>query len=355
MAELKKDRILYADVLRILTIYAVLVIHVCGVRWYTDFGVTNDWFVLNTFLSSLRWCIPVFFMLSGMIILDPNYNLPLKKLYSKSIPRLVCALVFWSLVYRILSPLINFYINNKEINASDWERLYTELLYGTPWHHLWFMYAIIGIYVLAPLLRVFTANAEKKHYIYFLILYLVFGSIIPRVNEMYNIQFNFGIYDLYSYTGYFIAGYFFGKFDLTKREKRILYTAGALYLIWTIYSSTSTALSVGAPVTHYFGNTYPNNMIMAYAIFVLTKNIFNNSPKLLQFTNNKHITSMANCGLGIYLVHDLFNVFLKLLSIDSSIFPAIISAPLLALFVYFGSYLTVLIIQKIPVLNKWII
>lgn len=355
MAELKKDRILYADVLRIITIYAVLVIHVCGVRWYQDFGVNNNWYILNTLLSSLRWCIPVFFMLSGMIILDPNYNLSLKKLYRKSIPRLVCALIFWSLVYRILSPVVNYLVNNDTITTHDWERLYTELLYGSPWHHLWFMYAIIGIYILAPLLRVFTANAERKHYIYFLILYLVFGSIVPRVNEMYNIQLNLGIYELYSYTGYFIAGYFLGKYDLTKNEKRVLYTAGALCLVWTIYSSTSTALAVGAPVTHYFGNTYPNNMIMAYSIFVLTKSIFSNSPKLLQFTNNKYITSMANCGLGIYLVHDLFNVSLKLLSIDTSILPAIISVPLLALLVYIASYMTILVIQKIPILNKWII
>jgi surface polysaccharide O-acyltransferase-like enzyme len=246
-------------------------------------------------------------------------------------------------------------LDNKGITGKDWERLYTELLYGTPWHHLWFMYAIIGIYIQAPLIRIFTKYAERKHYIYFLLLYLIFGSVIPRIDEIYSIHINFGISDLYSYTGYFIAGYFFGKYDLKPIEKKILYAAGLAAFLWTVFSSAYTALTVGSPVTHYFGNTYPNNMIMAYCIFVLTKNIFNNNPDLLKYSNNKYITSMAGCGLGIYLIHDFFNIALRLLKIDTSLFPAILSAPILALVVYASSYLTILFIKKIPFLNKWII
>lgn len=349
-----KGRILYADILKIITIYAVLLVHVCGVRWYTDFG-TNDWFVLNTFLSSIRWCIPVFFMLSGMMILDPDYNLTFKKLYTKSLPRLLCALIFWSLAYRIASPIGNYILHQEPITSTDIQKLYTDFFFDMPWHHLWFMYVIIGIYILAPLLRIFTANAERKHFLYFLLLYLVFGSIIPRLEEMYSTKINFHILDLYSYTGYFIAGYFFAKYDLKLWEKRILYAFGIATLLWSIASSTYTALQVGAPVTHYFGDTYPHNMIMAYALFVFMKNKISNSPKLLRYQDNKYITSMANCVFGIYLVHDFFNVILKEIGIDTSILPAIISAPLLTALVFLTSYGVILLIKRIPILNKWIV
>lgn len=354
MAIQNKSRILYADILRTLTIYAVLIIHVCTARWNTSFG-TSEWYVLNAFMTSLRWCIPVFFMLSGIVILDPNYNLTFKKLYTKALPRLVCALLFWAILYRTLSPLTSMLLNIKEITTDDWHKIYTEILFGTPWYHLWFMYAIIALYILAPLLRVFTAHAEKKHYIYFLILYFIFGAFIPKMNNAYQVSFNFGIHEMYSYTGYFIAGYFFAKYDIGTIFKRIIYIAGIAALVWNIASSFHFAATHGYPGTQYFENMGPQTMLIAFFVFVLAKDLISNSNRLQKLQDNKYITLLASCSLGIYLVHDLFNILLRLLDINTSTFPAILSVPLLAPFVYLGSLAVVLVIKKIPVLNKWII
>lgn len=349
-----RDRILYSDILRTFTIYAVLIIHICGVRWYSTIG-TSEWYVLNTFMTMLRWCIPVFFMLSGVIILDPKYDLTLKKLYTKTLPRLVVALIFWAVLYRTLSPITSLILNIKEVTLDDWKRIYMEIIFDIPWHHLWFMYAIISIYILAPLIRVFTANAEKKHYFYFLILYFVFGSVIPKINAAYNVHISFGIYELYSYTGYFIAGYFFSKYDLTTIQKKILYTAGIFTFVWMLFWSTYIAAIENSLSTHYFENIGPLTMIAAFFVFVLAKNFINNSTKIQRFKNNKYITLLASCSLGIYLAHDLFNVLLNLLNINTGTFPAILSAPILALFVYLASLCLILIIKKIPILKKWIV
>lgn len=349
-----RDRVLYSDILRTLTIYAVLIIHVCGVRWYSTVG-TSEWYVLNTFMTMLRWCIPVFFMLSGIIILDPNYNLSFKKLYTKTLPRLVVALIFWAVLYRTLSPITSIVLNIREVTINDWKRIYTEIIFDTPWHHLWFMYAIISIYILSPIIRVFTAHAEKKHYFYFLILFFIFGSVIPKINASYNVHISFGVYELYSYTGYSIAGYFFAKYDLTALQKKLLYTAGILTLAWMLFWSTYMAITENAISTQYFENLGPHTMIVAYFVFVFAKNFINDNKTIQQYKNNKYITLLASCSLGIYLSHDLFNILLNLLNINTGTFPAILSVPLLALFVYLGSLFLVLIIKKIPILNKWII
>lgn len=351
-----KDRILYADIMRIVTIFAVVVFHIVTNRWlYTFDSSPVEWHTINIFVAGLRWCVPVFFMLSGMIFLDPSYNLTIKKLYTKTIPRILCALIFWSILYRTLSPITAALLDIKPFTVDELHRIYKEIIFGTPWHHLWFMYALLAMYILTPLLRVFTANAKKEHYIYFLILYLVFGSIIPTINLRFNVHISFSVSELYSYTGYFIAGYFFAKFDLTKRETILLYTLGIISLLGTYLVSTGTALIYGGPATQFFDRTGPNTMLASFFIFVLVKNIVNNSPKILKYTNNKYITTLANCGFGIYLVHDFFNVILNMLNINTGTFPAIFSVPLLSIFVYTASLCVVLIIRKIPVLNKWII
>lgn len=354
--KLNKERVLYADILRVVTIFAVIVFHVTTNRWFVTFeSSTTEWHVINFFVACLRWCVPVFFMLSGMIFLDPNYNISFKKLYTKTIPRILCALIFWSIAYRLTSPLIAHFLHIKSFTSDDFHRIYSEIFLGTPWHHLWFMYPLLAMYILTPLLRIFTANAKKIHYIYFLILYLVFGSIIPTINLRFNVNISFAIPELYSYTGYFIAGYFFSKFDLTKIEKRILYTLGIVALAGTYIVSTATALKYGNPATQFFDRTGPNTMISAFFIFVFVKNLVENSPKILKFQNNKYITLLASCGLGIYLVHDFFNVILNILNINTGTFPAVLSVPILSILIYLASLCVVLVIKKIPILNKWII
>lgn len=351
-----KDRILYADILRTVTIFAVVVFHIVTNRWFIAFESSpTEWHIINIFVAGLRWCVPVFFMLSGMIFLDPKYNVTIKKLYTKTIPRILCALIFWSIAYRLISPLAQHILDIKPFTTNDLHRIYEEIFLGTPWHHLWFLYPLLAMYILTPLLRIFTAHAEKKHYIYFLILYFVFGSIIPTINLRLNVNVSFSITELYSYTGYFIAGYFFSKFELTKKETRILYILGILAFAGTYIISTLTALNTGGPATQFFDRTGPNTMLTAFFIFVLVKNIVNNSPKILKYQNNKYITLLANCGFGIYLVHDFFNVGLNLLNIHTGTFSAILSIPILSIFVYMASFVVVLIIRKIPILNKWII
>lgn len=348
------SRILYADILRSLTIFAVIIIHVCTARWNQSFG-TSEWYVLNAFMTSLRWCIPVFFMLSGIIVLDPGYNLTFKKLYTKALPRLICALLFWAILYRTLSPTVSILLDIKEVTTGDWQKIYTEIFLGTPWYHLWFMYAIIALYILAPLLRVFTAHAQKKHYLYFLALYFIFGAVIPKLNNAYQINISFGINELYSYTGYFIAGYFFAKFELGTALKRFIYMAGSLALLWNITSSFYFAETHGYPGTQYFENMGPQTMLIAFFVFTLAKDFISNNKTMQKLQDNKYITLLANCTLGIYLAHDLFNILLNLAGISTNTFPAILSVPILSLFVYFASLGVVLIIRKIPILNKWII
>lgn len=354
-----KERLLYLDILRTLAIFAVLIRHIVGVRWHSqEVFATSEWYIINGYASTVVWCIAILFMLSGSVLLDPKYNLTLKKLYTKSLPRLICALIFWAVLYRTLSPTLSILLDIKEVTADDWKRIYTEILFSrTPWHHLWFMYDIISIYILVPLLRVFTAHAEKKHYLYFLALYFVFGSLLPKINAESGVHFSLlNVSELYSYTGYFIAGYFFAKYDLTSVEKKILYILGGIAMAWKVLGSVYFAIVYEAPGQHFFENISPSTMILSFAVFVFVKNTINNSEKIqTSLGNSKLLVLISSCSLGIYLVHDFFNILLGLLNINTGTFPAIISTPLLALFVFTASFGVVLIIKKIPVLNKWII
>lgn len=61
-----KERVLYADILRVAATFLVITIHIAS----RDFGLykmdSYQWQVLNVFDSFARMSVPLFFMLSGV-------------------------------------------------------------------------------------------------------------------------------------------------------------------------------------------------------------------------------------------------------------------------------------------------
>ena len=92
---LQNNRILYPDILRILAVFAVMMIHVSASGFYTNPVQSFTWQVVNFYEWMVRWAVPVFVMVSGMFFLNPQKEITLSKLYRKSIFRIVMALITW--------------------------------------------------------------------------------------------------------------------------------------------------------------------------------------------------------------------------------------------------------------------
>ena len=93
---LQNNRILYPDILRILSVFAVMMIHVSASGFYTNPVQSFTWQVVNFYECMVRWAVPVFVMVSGMFFLNPQKEITLSKLYRKNIFRIVMALITWA-------------------------------------------------------------------------------------------------------------------------------------------------------------------------------------------------------------------------------------------------------------------
>ena len=85
------QRVVYADLLRIAAMVAVIELHVCGNNWQGEDIHSLDWHLLNVFDSLVRWCVPVFVMLSGMFFLDPGRNVTYRSIFTKKLLRVFTA------------------------------------------------------------------------------------------------------------------------------------------------------------------------------------------------------------------------------------------------------------------------
>ena len=95
---------------------------------------------------------------------------------------------------------------------------------GPPWYHLWYLYMLIGLYLLTPIYRIFVKNAEEKDIRYLLILFFLFGLVLPFLKKVLlhfdsRLNINFEISELINYSGYFFAGYYFQSIQSIRMQK----------------------------------------------------------------------------------------------------------------------------------------
>lgn len=340
-----KKRLLYVDIIRITAVFFVVLIHVTS-RWMFLLSPTSfDWQVMNIFNSMSRFCVPIFVMISGVFFLDPKRDFSMKKLLTKNIVRLGTALIAWTVVYAALTE----FFSGRTVEGFLM-RLYDEH------YHLWYVYMIIGLYLLIPFLRKITEN--KKLTQYFLILGCIFALVIPFIASFPNLSgvaVYFGKFKLvFGYTLFFVAGYYFNTYTLSKRTRILLYIVSAVSVIFTIIATYLQSIAIGKLDETWYNYFLPTTACTALAVFLFIKSMFQN--KTFGNRATKVITTLSACSFGIYLVHDLARVLLvQILKISYDFMHPIVSVPLITISCFILSFIIIFIISKIPVLNKYMI
>ena len=166
----------WMDLLRFISVFWIIMIHVSAICWY-DLPVTSfDWKCLNFWNSINRFCLPCLVMISGALLLSPEKNMDPEKIRRIRIPRILIAWVSWSLIYAS-TDLIKFFL------SGDPELLSSFLLSLLRGHfHLWYLAMLIGLYLALPLLRPIAASRPLLHF--FLFLSFIVSSLIPSVSAL---------------------------------------------------------------------------------------------------------------------------------------------------------------------------
>jgi len=210
-SELKGTKRLYwADCARIFSMLAIIFLHCSGYGCEKQLRKKENpqWIIVCLYNCLTRFGVPMFVLLSGTFILNPSKEFSFKKLFRHNILRLTTAFIFWSSV----NAFLNIYLYKKN-TLSEFFRLF---FVGE--EYLWFIFMIIGCYLIAPILRLFSDNVVISRY--FLALCLFWGSFIPTLRNIFSAfklkeardeldtwtqrwHYHFTL----EFVGYFVAGY----------------------------------------------------------------------------------------------------------------------------------------------------
>jgi len=346
-----KTRVIWADSLRILATFAVVMLHTSSRDWYTTPVASSAWHALNIYDSLVRWCVPVFFMLSGVFFLDPSKEISTRTMFSRYILRILFALIFWGLVYGLVGLVKASARGMHVLTLANFVKLPLRIMFGPPWYHLWFLYAIVAIYLLTPILRLITKTCSRRDLEYILVIFFIFGAIMPSVNYCLHLvrpslRINLTVMEATGYLGYFFAGFYFAKYELQRRTVAIMLSLGAASLLVTILLTSIVSLKTGKAFEYAYGYTLPTTMLASYAVFIVVRLKFKNGRMSERMRST--IVTISGYSFGIYLIHDLIIILFELFGVGATIFHPFISIPILSVANFIVSVTLVAIVKKIP-------
>ena len=150
-----------------------------------------------------------FFMCSGALLLDPNRELTLKKLYARNLLRIVLAMLVWAKAYKAYHLFVS-----GTLGMTSLLQACKQVLLFDQETHFYFIHIMIIVYAFLPVTRVFVRYASKNDMIYALVLWFLLGIAYLTVRSFWpfsslsGIPAQWLINMTYAAIGYGILGYF---------------------------------------------------------------------------------------------------------------------------------------------------
>jgi len=281
------------DAVRVGACFMVVVLHVAAVNFHV---FDYQWWASNFYDSLTRSCVPVFLMISGALLLSRQESLG--DFLSKRFARIIPPLLFWSL----------FYMGWNTLHGTDYGALggwLTELLNGPVVFHLWYLYAIVGIYLFVPFLRrVWNAShpSEKKLYLALWALASCWPTLEAALEIDVDLLGNYELHSFFGLAGYlFLGAYVHDRYHEQANKARYWLVNAALFLVFSVLTMAATfaySRKVGAPDGLFY--EYLSPLVMASSVCAFNV-LFGLGRRFAG--HSSPVQQISACTLGIYCIH----------------------------------------------------
>lgn len=338
-----KNHVARMNALKGMGTLAVVLIHAAAIGP----AHSSDGFFIAFFQLISTWAVPIFLMINGATALPPqklfSYQLNLDKMkYILSI------IIVWGLIYNLAS----LAILERSFNVAMLWKTALMVLSGNMQfcYHFWYLYMLLGVYLVTPFIRTIIKHSTQGDLEYFIAFCLLVSGVLPFVfevvlrselhKEMMGFLKTFGSFILY-----YVLGFYLNNNHLTRRMMIMIRLGALVFFLFCLTGSLGMhSLLIGEKCK-------PFQMLIACLVFEMVNSRFVEHPLFKRA--EPLLSSLSRYSLGIYILHPMAIIALrKVLKVDTSMAPAVISVPLVAILAIALSMAGVRVIQKIPLLKK---
>jgi len=338
---MEQDKKEWISNLRVTATVSVILLHVASTVLYKYNQVPNTyWWIGNIYDSLVRFSVPMFLLITGALLLGKQTSYPV--FLKKKVIRILLPFTFWTAIYIVYNFIEPPQFNGKLASQTNFEWILQQIKDGSS-YHLWYVYMLLGIYIIIPIVTKLVVGIRKIYLELFLVSWIIFITLSTSQNSDSNFEWNLWYY--FGYLGYAVLGYYLSIINTTSKTVSALATftfvIGAFITVYGTYYSTDLD---GSFYKYYYSYLTPNVLLMTASVFVLFKNVsskINGAFKHIRNIIDKH-------SYGIYLSHILVLNYLVMYGIDWDLIHPLIGIPLTTIITLMISLTIVYLISKIP-------
>lgn len=287
----------YLDVARIAAILAVVAIHNWSLLHVLTVG-TGRWWAVDIILNASRWAVPVFVMISGGLLLGPRPGEKPSTFFRRRLLRVGVPAVFWITAYFL------FRAAYLEENLTP-SIILTDLALAQPFTQLYFLYVIVGLYLVTPVLRPFTSNATRLQ------LCLAAGGflVIAALNALlpYTLAISArstGLTLWLEFIGFYLAGRALYGLRLTRTASVLIWLAVPLLLACQIGTVYVLAQS-GDGSWQQYPQGYFSVFTIGSALLIYVLCAQDTVGQTRSGVMGRGVAALGGATFGVFLVHEM--------------------------------------------------
>jgi surface polysaccharide O-acyltransferase-like enzyme len=329
----------YLDVARIAAIMAVIAIHNWSLLDVLQIG-TLRWWAVDAILSASRWAVPIFVMISGGLLLGPRPGEDTSTFYRRRLLRVGVPALFWIAAYFVFRAT---YLH-QDLTIQT---IVTDLALAQPFTQMYFVYVIVGLYLVTPLLRPFTAYASRSQ------LSITAGALLGiwAVDTVLSYAIDAGtrvtgLTYWVPFLGFYIAGRALNGLQLSRRTS-VLMALGILVLVAGQIVTVFVLAQAGDGSWQLYSQSYWSVFVIAAAMLIYALSARDTPGQKRSDLLGHWASALAGATYGVFLIHEMLLYWHARTFVTGS--PALLVTSRIPtyLFALIGSFLIVLIVRRI--------
>lgn len=288
------------------------------------------------------WAVPCFVMVTGALLLDPSRKVNYYKVLTRYIPRMLISLAVFTLIFK----LTDIVIGKAAFGAEAFKDMLRAFITGQgQWAHMWYLYMMIALYLIIPVLKAFTDHTGRKEHLTLTFAMMILMSVLPFIMGLFDLQSGFYMPVYTIYPMYLMLGFLLINIKRDNRLVMALSIAGFIAGIIALSSLNLNAAPEEQEPLKSLINTYsfPVTVLGACGMFMLFKTM-NRRIKLLDLIDQN--------SFGIYLIH---LIPLRIFAVKQIFDPYDLGlwfVFIAAILIFAVSLIVTALIRKIPYVNK---
>lgn len=358
----------FLDVLRVLATCAVVLMHVLtGATDVTDASIVPEYrSLLLSVMDLVTWCVPIFLLISGYLFLNPEHTLTYPVMIKKYCRRIALAILLFGVPYAASELMVA----ERTFRIMMIPEALKMTLTGHTWSHMWYLYLILFLYLITPLLKKVLRVLPVWGVAAVMAVIFLGSSVAPFLNKVLDVNSIPVLPDGGVYFLYYLCGYLFAVREVCVDKGRNVWltAAVAVLALGMILSRTLAGFSI------QMAYNYPFTVLLAVLLFAAGWNGGGDGAALAAREKDRiHRISWQEAGalsFAVYLVHPVYvNLLYKFVKITP--FTVLeqcgvqsVAAGKAVLILLLGAFCLVVlalatatawVLRKIPVLRKFVL